>query len=231
VSNQTGVQGVYSGNTGSRGAVQEMAIYSVYGNQTLSSGSKVTPFGFQGSYTDPTGLIYLINRYYDPTTDQFLSIDPQVATTNQPFVFTDDDPLNSTDPLGLFCLFGHVSSKKNSPCRGSAEASAVVKVVKKVVKPVVQVAKPAVDAVVKSAVKVAKVTSCIAGSFWPTSPSLGAAGVTTGAGAMGAGGFLIAGSGVTTGVAAAGIATGGVVLVVAGAAAIGYGAYEYFKEC
>jgi RHS repeat-associated protein len=101
VSNQTGVQGVYSGGTGSLGAVQEMAIYSVYGNQTLSSGTKVTPFGFQGSYTDSTGLIYLVNRYYDPTTDQFLSIDPKVATTNQPYVFTNDNPLNSTDPLGL----------------------------------------------------------------------------------------------------------------------------------
>ena len=63
VSNQTGVQGVYSGNSGSLGATQEMAIYSLYGTQTLTSGSRVTPFGFQGSYSDATGLIYLINRY------------------------------------------------------------------------------------------------------------------------------------------------------------------------
>jgi hypothetical protein len=42
-----------------------------------------------------------INRYYDPTTDQFLSIDPKVAQTDQPYVFTNDDPLNSADPLGL----------------------------------------------------------------------------------------------------------------------------------
>ncbi len=101
VSNQTGVQGVYSGNSGSLGAVQEMAIYSVYGVPTISSGTNVTPFGFQGSYTDPTGLIYLINRYYDPATDQFLSIDPDVATTDQPYVFVNDDSLNATDPLGL----------------------------------------------------------------------------------------------------------------------------------
>jgi hypothetical protein len=43
----------------------------------------------------------IINRYYDPTTDQFLSIDPDVATTEQPYVFTNDDPLNAEDPLGL----------------------------------------------------------------------------------------------------------------------------------
>jgi hypothetical protein len=29
-----------------------------------------------------------------------MSIDPDVATTNQPYVFTNDDPLNSEDPLG-----------------------------------------------------------------------------------------------------------------------------------
>ena len=44
-----------------------------------------------------------INRYYDPTTDQFLSIDPDVAETDQPYVFTNDDPLNASDPLGLNC--------------------------------------------------------------------------------------------------------------------------------
>jgi RHS repeat-associated protein len=113
VSNQTGVQGVYSDNAGSYGTVQEMAIYSVYGVQTISSGTNVTPFGFQGSYTDATGEIYLINRYYDSATGQFLSIDPDVATTGQPYVFTNDDPLNATDPLGLcsswnlFCKLQH----------------------------------------------------------------------------------------------------------------------------
>ncbi len=30
-----------------------------------------------------------------------MSIDPDVATTNQPYVFTNDDPLNEEDPLGL----------------------------------------------------------------------------------------------------------------------------------
>jgi len=42
----------------------------------------------------------VINRYYDPSTDQFISVDPAVAQTNQPYVFTNDNPLNSTDPLG-----------------------------------------------------------------------------------------------------------------------------------
>jgi uncharacterized protein RhaS with RHS repeats len=43
----------------------------------------------------------VINRYYDPTTDQFLSVDPKVAQTDQPYEFINDSPLNATDPLGL----------------------------------------------------------------------------------------------------------------------------------
>jgi len=73
----------------------------------------------------------LVGRYYDPATGQFLTVDPNVAQTGQPYAYTGDDPLNATDPLGLFCILGHTSSKKNSPCRGSAEAKKALKVVKK----------------------------------------------------------------------------------------------------
>lgn len=100
VASPQGVQGVYS----LTGAVQELASYSLYGVQNISSGTQITPFGFQGSYIDSTGLIYLVNRYYDPTTDQFMSIDPAVATTDQPYVFTNDNPLNETDSLGLLAM-------------------------------------------------------------------------------------------------------------------------------
>ena len=43
-----------------------------------------------------------VGRYYDPGTDQFLSVDPDLAETGQPYAFTGDDPLNATDPLGLW---------------------------------------------------------------------------------------------------------------------------------
>jgi RHS repeat-associated protein len=97
-STPTGVQAVFSSTPSVR--LQELAAYSAYGVQTIQSGTNVTPFGFQGSYTDPSGLIYLIDRYYDPATEQFLAIDPDVAETGQPYAFTGDDPLNATDPLG-----------------------------------------------------------------------------------------------------------------------------------
>ena len=86
---------------GTSGTSQEQSTYSAYGVPTIESGSQVTPYGFQGSYTDASHLIYLVNRYYDPSTDQFLSVDPKVSTTLQPYAFAGDDPLNATDELGL----------------------------------------------------------------------------------------------------------------------------------
>lgn len=74
-----------------------------------------------GAYTDPeTGLQYLINRYYDPATAQFLTVDPLVGLTQSPYGYVYDNPLNATDPTGLGCGW-------TSPwdCAGSA-ASAVV---------------------------------------------------------------------------------------------------------
>lgn len=56
---------------------------------------------FQAVITGTDEFWSLVNRYYDPATDQFLSVDPAVADTGQPYAFTGDDPLNVTDPLGL----------------------------------------------------------------------------------------------------------------------------------
>jgi RHS repeat-associated protein len=52
------------------------------------------------------GLIHLRNRDYDPTTGQFLTPDPLDGVNGTPTVanthhYTNNDPLNLTDPLGL----------------------------------------------------------------------------------------------------------------------------------
>jgi RHS repeat-associated protein len=54
-----------------------------------------------GQYTDPTGLIYLRARYYDPATGQFLTSDPLVDSTRSPYGYVAGNPLNNTDPSGL----------------------------------------------------------------------------------------------------------------------------------
>jgi RHS repeat-associated protein len=59
-----------------------------------------TPWGFGEGYTDPTGLIYLVNRYYDPATGQFLSVDPKVSVTRQPYEYASNNPVVYNDPMG-----------------------------------------------------------------------------------------------------------------------------------
>jgi hypothetical protein len=66
----------------------------------------------------------VINRYYDPATDQFLSIDPAVAATDQPYVFTNDDPLNAEDPTGSLPSAGGTGSNAERAAIARAVASA-----------------------------------------------------------------------------------------------------------
>jgi hypothetical protein len=44
-----------------------------------------------------------INRYYDPVTGQFISVDPNVIATGAPYAYVADNPINAVDPLGLDC--------------------------------------------------------------------------------------------------------------------------------
>ncbi len=90
--------------TGSTGTVTGKCTYGAYGTPTCE-GTATTPLGFDGQYTSSdTGLIYLRNRVYDPTTAQFLSADPLEAFTREPYSYAGDNPLNASDPTGL--LFG-----------------------------------------------------------------------------------------------------------------------------
>jgi RHS repeat-associated protein len=51
---------------------------------------------------DPnTGLIYMQARWYDPQTAQLMTVDPLEAITQQPYAYTNDNPINGTDPSGL----------------------------------------------------------------------------------------------------------------------------------
>jgi RHS repeat-associated protein len=59
-----------------------------------------TPFGYAGGYTDPDELIYLLDRYYDPQTGQFLSVDPDLAQTQEPYAYGGGDPVINSDPTG-----------------------------------------------------------------------------------------------------------------------------------
>ncbi len=93
------VRGTVSGT----GALTATASYDAWGNPATSGGlTASTPFGYAGAYTDPDGLIYLLNRYYDPAAGAFISVDPAISQTNQPYAYAGDNPVSRTDPTGLF---------------------------------------------------------------------------------------------------------------------------------
>jgi RHS repeat-associated protein len=87
--------------------VAATATYDPYGQQ-LSSTGVANPLGYAGQYTDAeSGLQYLRARYYDPATAQFLTKDPLVAITQEPYAYVGNNPLNATDPSGLICRAGY----------------------------------------------------------------------------------------------------------------------------
>lgn len=88
--------------TTSTGSVTKRYEYDAYGKQTLPSFSLAyNPFGYTGEYTDAeSGLIYLRARYYDPSTQQFLTVDPLFARTEQAYAYAAGSPLNLIDPTG-----------------------------------------------------------------------------------------------------------------------------------
>jgi RHS repeat-associated protein len=88
--------------TGSTGKAEATFTYDAYGNQTGHTGTATTPLGWDAQYTSSdTGLIYLRNRVYDPSTMQFLTVDPLEMVTRAPYTYGEDNPLNGSDATGL----------------------------------------------------------------------------------------------------------------------------------
>ncbi len=101
--------------TDASGNMQDTDTYDPYGNLTATTGSVQDHLLFQGQYLDSeNGLYYLRARYYDPSTGQFLTVDPKVATTLSPYGYVQGDPLNGTDPSGEWGLPGWVTSAWNA---------------------------------------------------------------------------------------------------------------------
>jgi RHS repeat-associated protein len=100
--------GSIRGTVNASGSLASSTSYDAWGNpQTAGGLTSNTPFGYAGNYTDPTGLTYNIRRYYDPATGQFISVDPLVDQTTQPYSYGADDPIDNIDPSGLdICAFG-----------------------------------------------------------------------------------------------------------------------------
>ena len=136
-----------AGGTGSyTGTLVAYVDYDAYGNPITQSGGSVvpggltattggytystTPFGFGASYSDQTGLSYLVNRYFDPTTAQFISVDPDLNATGQPYEYASDQPQSEFDPLGTkttkqSTIWAQILDMKHDWMSVAAEAPAI----------------------------------------------------------------------------------------------------------
>jgi RHS repeat-associated protein len=89
----------------SGGQIASTYDYDAYGalrSSTITSGID-TNFRYAGQDTDPeSGLQYLQARYYDPSTSQFLTVDPLASATGEPYGYALGDPLTAIDPSGTW---------------------------------------------------------------------------------------------------------------------------------
>ena len=75
--------------------------YAPYGDNRTNVTFASTDHGMLGQPGDATSLIYLNNRYYDPSTGSFTSVDALVSITKQPYLYADGNPVTLSDPTGL----------------------------------------------------------------------------------------------------------------------------------
>jgi RHS repeat-associated protein len=79
--------------------------YDPYGLVVAKHGKTDTIFQFNGHYgiaTDPTGLVHLNARFYNPYLKRFMNSDPAgFAGGMNWFAYSSGDPINRFDPLGL----------------------------------------------------------------------------------------------------------------------------------
>lgn len=91
--------------TGAAGTVSGSYTFTPYGATEGHTGTATTPLGYDGQFTSSdTGLIYLRARVYDPSTAQFMSVDPIVEATGEAYGYAGANPVNSGDPGGLEVL-------------------------------------------------------------------------------------------------------------------------------
>ncbi|PYN89932.1 MAG: hypothetical protein DMD87_03705 [Candidatus Rokuibacteriota bacterium] len=89
------------------GLVQATYTYDPFGTTSITGSPGANALSYTGREDDGTGLKYYRARYYHPGLQRFISADPidQPAGGNL-YVYVYNNPLASTDPLGLYTVGG-----------------------------------------------------------------------------------------------------------------------------
>ena len=130
-------QGDIIGLVNSSKKVERTFRYGPYGENIKSEGTQTIPypFGFKGGYRMPAGntgkgnvansLLHFGQRYYDPTTGRWTQQDPEdrlgSATQGNRFLFAGADPINRSDPSGLYSVEDYAAA-----CGGGTVVGSVV---------------------------------------------------------------------------------------------------------
>lgn len=93
--------------TDGTGALAGTYTYTAFGKVRSQAGAASTTFQFTGEQVDPSGLVYLRARYYDPLTGRFISKDPMLGTAGDPqsinrYPYARNNPALLVDPSGNF---------------------------------------------------------------------------------------------------------------------------------
>ena len=75
--------------------------YDPYGASRIKTETVANPWQYIGGQLDTTGVYHLQARYYDPSIGRFTQLDPSGQEQN-PYLYTSGNPINATDPTGLF---------------------------------------------------------------------------------------------------------------------------------
>ena len=98
-------------------------FYDAFGNKQTDTDTSTNPFEYCGEYfDDETGLIYLRNRYYDPTIGRFITEDPARDGENW-YVYAGNNPVSFVDPNGLDAI---VITTSTMSVYGNAHTSVLV---------------------------------------------------------------------------------------------------------
>ena len=87
--------------------------YDSFGNKAECLDTSLSNFQYPGEQCDSeTGLIFLRNRYYDPSIGRFISQDPRPGSlsqtqTSNPYTYVQNNPITRIDPFGKDYLVVH----------------------------------------------------------------------------------------------------------------------------